>query len=71
MNYSKILNWIFGIMVFIGFVLIIGAVGASDYAVEMHIYEPITAHMKEMVIGIVLMMPGIIYLEIIERGDET
>ena len=59
MNYSKILNWIFGIMAFIGFILIIGAVGASDYAVEMHIYEPITAHMKE------------IYLKITERGDET
>lgn len=41
MNYSKILNWIFGITAFIGFILIIGAVGASDYAVEMHIYEPI------------------------------
>lgn len=71
MNYSKILNWIFGIMAFIGVFLIIGAVGASDYAVEMHIYESITAHMKEMVIGVILMMPGIIYLEIIERGDET
>jgi hypothetical protein len=71
MNYSKILNWIFGITAFIGFILIIGAVGASDYAVEMHIYEAITAHMKEMVIGVILMMPGIIYLEIIERGDET
>ena len=71
MNYSKILNWIFGITAFIGFILIIGAVGASYYAVEMHIYEPITAHMKEMVIGVILMMPGIIYLEIIERGDET
>ena len=71
MNYSKILNWIFGIMVFIGFILIIGAVGASDYAVEMHIYEPITAHRKEMVIGVILMMPEIIYLKIIERGDET
>lgn len=31
MNYSKILNWIFGIMAFIGVFLIIGAVGASDY----------------------------------------
>lgn len=71
MNYSKILNWIFGIMAFIGFILIIGAVGASDYAVEMGIYEPITAHMKEIVIGIVLMIPGIIYLEIVERGDKT
>ena len=37
MNYSKILNWIFGIMAFIGVFLIIGAVGASDYAVEMGI----------------------------------
>lgn len=39
MNYSKILNWIFGIMAFIGVFLIIGAVGASDYAVEMGIYH--------------------------------
>lgn len=38
MNYSKILNWIFGIMAFIGVFLIIGAVGASDYAVEIGIY---------------------------------
>ena len=58
-------------MAFIGFILIIGAVGASDYAVEMGIYEPITAHMKEIVIGIVMMTPGIIYLKIVERGDET
>lgn len=70
MNYLKILNWIFGIMVFIGFFLIIGAVGASDFAVEMHIYEPITAHMKEMVIGVILIIPGIIYLKIVESGDE-
>lgn len=39
MNFSKILNWIFGIMAFIGVFLIIGAVGASDYAVEMGIYK--------------------------------
>ena len=71
MNYSKILDWIFGIMAFIGFVLIIGAVGSSDLADELGIYEPVNAHMKEMVIGVILMMPGIIYLEIIERGDET
>lgn len=44
MNYSKILNWIFGIMAFIGVFLIIGAI---------------------------LMIPGIIYLKITERGDET
>jgi uncharacterized membrane protein len=71
MNYSKILNWIFGIMAFIGFILIIGAIGASDYAVEMHIYEPIIAHMKEIVIGVILIILGIIYLKITERGDET
>lgn len=51
MNFSKILNWIFGIMAFIGVFLIIGAVGASDYAVEMGIYEPLTAHLKEYIIG--------------------
>lgn len=54
MNYSKILNWIFGIMAFIGVFLIIGAVGASDYAVEMGIYEPLTAHLKEYIIGAIL-----------------
>lgn len=68
MNYSKILNWIFGIMAFIGVFLIIGA---SDYAVEMGIYEPLTAHLKEYIIGAILMIPGIIYLKITERGDET
>ena len=76
MNYSKILNWMcirdrFGIMAFIGVFLIIGAVGASDYAVEMGIYEPLTAHLKEYIIGAILIIPGIIYLKITERGDET
>lgn len=62
MNYSKILNWIFGIMAFIG---------VSDYAVEMGIYEPLTAHLKEYIIGAILIIPGIIYLKITERGDEN
>ena len=68
MNYSKILNWILGIMAFIGVFLIIGA---SDYAVEMGIYEPLTAHLKEYIIGAILIIPGIIYLKITERGDEN
>lgn len=71
MNYSKILNWIFGIMAFIGVFLMIGTVGASDYAVEIGIYEPFTAHLKEYVIGVILIIPGIIYLKITERGDEN
>lgn len=61
MNCS-ILDKVFGIMTIIGFFLIVGAVGASDYAVEMHIYEPVTAHMKEIVIGVILMIPGMICL---------
>lgn len=69
MNYSKILNWIFGIMAFIGVFLIIGAVGASDYAVEMGIYEPLTAHLKEYIIGAILIIPGIIYL--MSRGAQN
>lgn len=68
MNFSKILNWIFGIMAFIGVFLIIGA---SDYAVEMGIYEPLTAHLKEYIFGAILIIPGIIYLKITERGDEN
>lgn len=62
MNFSKILNWIFGIMAFVGFFLMIGAV-------EMGIYEPITAHMLEFVIGMILMIPGIVYLKILERSE--
>lgn len=65
MNFSKILNWIFGIMAFIG------AVGASDYAVEMGIYEPLTARLKEYIFCVILIIPGIIYLKITERGDEN
>lgn len=61
MNCS-ILDKVFGIMAIIRFFLIVGAVGASDYAVEMHIYEPVTAHMKEIVIGVILMIPGMICL---------
>lgn len=68
MNFSKILNWIFGIMAFIGVFLIIGA---SDYAVEMGIYEPLTAHLKEYIFGAILIISGIIYLKITERGDEN
>ena len=68
MNFSKILNWLFGIMAFIGVFLIIGA---SDYAVEIGIYEPLTAHLKEYIFGVILIILGIIYLKIIERGDET
>ena len=71
MNFSKILNWLFGIMAFIGVFLIIGAVGASDYAVEIGIYEPLTAHLKEYIFGVILIILGIIYLKIIERGKET
>lgn len=70
MNYLRILSWVFGIMAFIGAFLIIGAVGASDYAVEMGIYEPITAHMKEYVIGVILIIPEIVYLKIVEWGGE-
>ena len=61
MNCS-ILDKVFGIMAIIVFFLFVGAVGASDYAVEMHIYEPVTAHMKEIVIGVILMIPGMICL---------
>ena len=67
MNFSKILNWIFGIMAFIGVFLMIGTVGASDYAVEMGICEPLTAHLKEYIIGAILIIPGIIYLKMCIR----
>lgn len=69
MNYSKILNWIFRIILLIGVFLMIGAVGASDYAVEFGIYEPFTAHMKEFIFGMILVISGIIYLNIVERED--
>ena len=55
-------------MAFIGVFLMIGAVGASDYAVEMGIYEPLTAHLKEYIIGAILIIPGII---ITERSNEN
>lgn len=70
MNYSKILNWIFGIMAFIGFFLIIGAVGASDLADELGIYEPVNAHMKHIFMGFILMVPCFIRMRKQEGGDE-
>lgn len=71
MNYSKIISWVLGIMALIGFLLLIGAVGASDRAVEMGVYEPLTAHIKGAVIGLMLMIPEVIYLNVVERSDET
>lgn len=70
MNYSKILNWIFGIMALIGFFLIIGAVGASDCDAEMGIYEPITAHIKYVFIGFIMMIPYLIHTRKQKGGDE-
>ena len=60
MSFSKTFN---GIMVLVGFVLVIGSVGASDYAIEMGVYEPITAHISETIVGIVLIICGVIGLE--------
>jgi hypothetical protein len=70
MNYSKIFNWLLGIAAFIGFMLIIGSVGAMDYADEIGMYEPWNAHLKEIMTGVLLIIPGLIRAKRQEEGDE-
>ncbi len=73
MNYSKvtlvikIAGYIAG---FVGFFLMAGAVGSSDLAVELGIYEPWHAHMGTMFIGLVMIGIGAFIASIFEEESE-
>lgn len=58
MNYSKVIRNIAGIMAVIGFFLMLGAVGTSDYMDEIGVYYPIYKILPQMLIGVTLMLPS-------------
>jgi len=61
MNYTKIVKTIIEIMALVGFFLLLGSVGASDYADEIGVYFDFSTVTPHIIIGILLLIPGIIY----------
>jgi uncharacterized membrane protein len=53
----KVARIIAGFILIFGVVLIVGAVGTSDYMDEIGQYYPLTETMKTMGVGLILMVP--------------
>lgn len=53
----KVARVIAGFVLLFGIVLIVGAVGTSDYMDEIGQYYPLTETMKTMGVGLILMVP--------------
>jgi len=67
MNCLKILETVLGILAFIGFILMLGAVGTSDYLTEIGQYQPFEDLVKSMIPGMVMFFPGGIYVVVKDR----
>ncbi len=63
----KVARVIAGFVLLFGIVLIVGAVGTSDYMDEIGQYYPLTETLKTMGVGLILMVP----YWIIRALDET
>lgn len=63
----KVARVIAGFVLLFGIVLIVGAVGTSDYMAEIGQYYPLTETLKTMGVGLILMVP----YWIIRALDET
>lgn len=57
MKGMKVARVIAGFVLLFGIVLIVGAVGTSDYMDEIGQYYPLTETLKTMGVGILLMLP--------------
>ena len=76
MNYLKAIRTITGTLAFIGFILMMGAVGKSDFADEIGEYIELKDFIPQMVVGLLLMIPcGLLesFLDKFEigRGEEN
>lgn len=67
MKGMKVARVIAGFVLLFGIVLIVGAVGTSDYMDEIGQYYPLTETLKTMGVGLILMVP----YWIIRALDET
>lgn len=63
----KVARVIAGFVLLFGIVLIVGAVGTSDYMDEIGQYYPLTETLKTMGVGLILMVP----YWVIRALDET
>lgn len=71
MNFlKKAISGVSGLMLFLGFFLLIGTAGSSDYAEEMGEVWNWKEHIPYAVVGIVMMVVGSLILNYLERGDE-
>lgn len=70
MNFSKVIRNVTGIMAVIGFFLMLGAVGTSDYMDEIGVYYPIYKILPQMLIGIGLMLPSYFVFRDYDVDDE-
>ncbi len=53
-------EYIISAMAIVGFIIILGAVGTSDYMVECGVDYPLAKTTQTMLVGLLLMMPAII-----------
>lgn len=58
MNFSKIIKNLIGLSMFIGFFILLGAVGKVDLADELHEEITFMEFVPQMIIGLILMLPG-------------
>ncbi len=70
MNFLKIIETLLGILAFIGFILMLGAIGTSDYMVEIGEYQPFEDLIRSLIPGLVMFLPGGIYAVIKDRYME-
>ena len=53
---KKLLN----VSAVIGFLIVLGVVGAGDYSTEANVYYPVSIYMKHLLLGVVFIMPYVI-----------
>lgn len=67
MTYLKKLETVLAVMAFIGFFLLLGAAGTSDYMAEIGEYQPFKDLVLSIIPGLALLLPGGIYAVIKDR----
>lgn len=70
MNFSKIIKNLIGLSMFIGFFILLGAVGNVDFADELHEEITFMEFVPQMIIGLILMLPGFYMFQEYEEGED-
>ena len=70
MNFSKVIKTTTGIMGFMGFFLIVGTAGTSDYMDEIGAYYSVTEMLPQLLIGLAMMLPASFVFRDCELEDE-